>query len=63
MKPWTLGRAYLNFIGDEGTGRVREAFGHEKFARLQAIKAVSTPTTCSGTTRTSRLRDTRHTGV
>ncbi len=27
MKPWTTGRAYLNFIGDEGSGRVEAAFG------------------------------------
>ena len=38
MKPWTTGRAYLNFIGDEGAGRVEAAFGPEKFARLQALK-------------------------
>ncbi len=38
MKPWSRSGAYLNFIGDEGGGRVREAFGPEKFARLQALK-------------------------
>lgn len=38
MKPWTTGRAYLNFIGDEGAGRVEAAFGVEKYARLQALK-------------------------
>jgi FAD/FMN-containing dehydrogenase len=43
MKPWTTGRLYLNFIGDEGPGRVAAAFGPEKFARLQAIKAVWDP--------------------
>jgi FAD/FMN-containing dehydrogenase len=43
MKPWRFGGAYLNFIGDEGGGRVREAFGAEKFARLQGIKAVYDP--------------------
>jgi len=43
MKPYAFGGAYLNFIGDEGTGRVREAFGDEKFARLQGIKAVYDP--------------------
>jgi FAD/FMN-containing dehydrogenase len=38
MKPWTTGRAYLNFLGDEGLDRVEAAFGPEKFARLQALK-------------------------
>jgi FAD/FMN-containing dehydrogenase len=38
MKPWTTGRAYLNFIGDEGIGRVEAAFGTEKYQRLQALK-------------------------
>jgi FAD/FMN-containing dehydrogenase len=38
LKPWTTGRAYLNFIGDEGLGRVEAAFGAEKYRRLQALK-------------------------
>ena len=38
MKPWTTGRAYLNFIGEEGTARVEAAFGPEKYKRLQALK-------------------------
>jgi FAD/FMN-containing dehydrogenase len=38
MKPWTTGRAYLNFIGDEGAGRVEAAFGTERYRRLQALK-------------------------
>jgi FAD/FMN-containing dehydrogenase len=44
MKPWTTGRAYLNFLGDEGQGRVAAAFGPEKFARLQDLKAKWDPT-------------------
>lgn len=40
MKPWTTGRAYLNFIGDEGKGRVEAAFGPQKYARLQALGQV-----------------------
>ncbi len=44
MKPWTTGRVYLNFIGDEGSGRVEAAFGPEKFARLQALKDEWDPT-------------------
>jgi FAD/FMN-containing dehydrogenase len=34
---------YLNFIGDEGPGRVEAAFGPQKFARLQQIKDVWDP--------------------
>ena len=43
MKPWTSGRVYLNFIGDEGKERVESAFGESKLARLRAIKAVWDP--------------------
>ncbi len=38
MNPWTTGRAYLNFIGDEGSSRVEAAFGPEKYGRLVEIK-------------------------
>ena len=38
VKPWSTGRAYLNFIGDEGAGRVEAAFGPEKFAKLRELK-------------------------
>ncbi len=44
MKPWATGRVYLNFIGDEGPGRVEAAFGPEKFARLQVLKDRWDPT-------------------
>jgi FAD/FMN-containing dehydrogenase len=43
MKPWTTGRAYLNFIGDEGPGRVEAAYGPERYARLQQLKRVWDP--------------------
>jgi FAD/FMN-containing dehydrogenase len=43
MKPWSTGRAYLNFLGDEGLARVEAAFGPEKFARLQALKDAWDP--------------------
>jgi FAD/FMN-containing dehydrogenase len=43
MKPWSTGRFYLNFIGDEGPGRVEAAYGPEKYARLQKIKRVWDP--------------------
>ena len=44
MKPYTTGRAYLNFIGEEGEDRVRAAFGPETYARLQALKERYDPT-------------------
>jgi FAD/FMN-containing dehydrogenase len=43
MKPWTTGRVYLNFIGDEGLTRVESAYGPEKYARLRKIKRVWDP--------------------
>ena len=44
MKPWSTGGVYLNFIGDEGHERVQVAFGPDKYARLQRIKARWDPT-------------------
>jgi FAD/FMN-containing dehydrogenase len=44
MKPYTTGRAYLNFFGEEGEDRVRAAFGPETYARLQALKDRYDPT-------------------
>jgi Berberine and berberine like len=43
MKPWTTGRVYLNFISDEGPGRVEAAFGSAKFARLAHLKKTWDP--------------------
>jgi FAD/FMN-containing dehydrogenase len=43
MKPWGTGRVYLNFIGDEGPGRVESAYGPEKFSRLQQLKRIWDP--------------------
>jgi hypothetical protein len=34
---------YVNFLGDEGQERVREAYGAEKYARLQALKRKYDP--------------------
>ena len=44
MKPFVRGGAYLNFIGEEGASRVSEAFGSEKYARLQSLKQRWDPT-------------------
>jgi Berberine and berberine like len=43
MKPWTSGRVYLNYIGDEGAERVESSFGAEKYARLQELKTKWDP--------------------
>ncbi len=43
LKPWSTGRLYLNFIGDEGPGRVEAAYGPEKYARLQQLKRIWDP--------------------
>ncbi|MGN6574814.1 MAG: FAD-binding oxidoreductase [Nocardioides sp.] len=43
MRPWTTGRVYLNYIGEEGPGRVEAAYGPEKYARLQQVKQVWDP--------------------
>jgi hypothetical protein len=43
MKPWTTGRVYINFIGEEGQDRVQAAYGPEKWSRLQRIKRVWDP--------------------
>jgi FAD/FMN-containing dehydrogenase len=44
LKPWSTGRVYLNFLGDEGADRIASGFGPEKFARLRQIKAEWDPT-------------------
>ncbi len=38
LKPFTTGRVYVNFIGDEGEERVVASFGVEGCRRLQALK-------------------------
>ncbi len=43
MKPWSTGRAYLNFLGDEGAGRVEVAFGEDTYARLAELKRTWDP--------------------
>jgi FAD/FMN-containing dehydrogenase len=43
IQPWTAGRAYLNFLGEEGPSRIKAAYGPEKFARMQSIKDAYDP--------------------
>jgi FAD/FMN-containing dehydrogenase len=38
MQPHAGGRVYLNFLGDEGPDRVRQAYGSEQYERLVELK-------------------------
>jgi FAD/FMN-containing dehydrogenase len=42
LEPWHEG-VYVNFLGDEGAERVRQAYGPEKFDRLRALKQKYDP--------------------
>jgi FAD/FMN-containing dehydrogenase len=44
MKPWSSGRQYLNMLDEDRVERVAAAYGPEKFAKLQALKAKWDPT-------------------
>lgn len=43
LKPWSTGRVYLNYIGNEGQERVDAAFGARKLTRLRELKAKWDP--------------------
>ncbi len=44
MRPHSAGGVYVNFLGQEGAERVREAYGPAKFGRLTALKRKYDPT-------------------
>jgi FAD/FMN-containing dehydrogenase len=44
MQPHADGRAYLNFLSDEGAERVRQAYGDRQYERLVELKRAYDPT-------------------
>jgi FAD/FMN-containing dehydrogenase len=44
VRPYSTGRVYVNFLGDEGQDRVRAAYGEAKYERLRALKRKHDPT-------------------
>ena len=44
MQPYSTGGVYVNFLGDEGEGRVRAAYDPGKYERLVALKKRYDPT-------------------
>ena len=44
MQPHARDRVYVNFLGEEGPDRVRQAYGTEKYDRLVALKRKYDPT-------------------
>lgn len=43
LQPYSTGGVYVNFLGDEGSARIRAAYGDVKFARLQRLKRAFDP--------------------
>jgi FAD/FMN-containing dehydrogenase len=44
MRPYSTGRIYVNFLGEEGQDRVRAAYGDAKYERLRVLKRKYDPT-------------------
>jgi FAD/FMN-containing dehydrogenase len=44
IQPHAGGRVYVNFLGEEGAGRVRQAYGAEQYERLVSLKRRYDPT-------------------
>ena len=38
LRPWSAGGGYVNHLGDEGRGRIHEAYGDDTWRRLVALK-------------------------
>ena len=45
MQPHAGRHVYLNFLGDEGADRVRQAYGERQYERLAGLKRTYDPTT------------------
>jgi FAD/FMN-containing dehydrogenase len=43
LRPHASGGVWLNWVGDEGDARIRDAFGDAGYERLQAVKAAYDP--------------------
>jgi FAD/FMN-containing dehydrogenase len=44
LQPHAGEHVYVNFLGDEGAGRVRQAYGDQKYERLAGLKRAYDPT-------------------
>ena len=44
MQPHAGGRVYVNFLGEEGSDRVRQAYGARNYERLVELKRAYDPT-------------------
>jgi FAD/FMN-containing dehydrogenase len=44
IRPYSTGRVYVNFLGEEGQDRVRAAYGDAKYEHLRALKRRYDPT-------------------
>ncbi len=62
IRPFTTGRVYVNFIGDEGEERVVASFGAEGYRRLQALKDTYDPGNVFRTSQNVRPTRSEHRG-
>ena len=44
LEPFANDRVYVNFLGEEGAGRIRAAYGDRNYDRLVALKEAWDPT-------------------